>query len=93
MTIKAFAAKAAKGRLVLVGLPESDVRSLVVPLLAEKSVSGGSSGSPADTGRMLAFAARNGVKSMNEHYPIKDVNQAVERVRSGKARFRVVLAA
>lgn len=81
-----------QGRLVICGLPESDIRFPVVPLLAERSVSGGSAGSPSDTARMLEFAARTGVRPMTEQFPIAEVNAAVERTRSGKVRFRAVLA-
>jgi D-arabinose 1-dehydrogenase-like Zn-dependent alcohol dehydrogenase len=32
-----------------------------------------------------------GVRSMNEMYPLDKVNEAYDRMMSGKARFRVVL--
>ena len=81
-----------QGRLVICGLPENDIRFPVFPLIqGERSVSGGRSGSPSDTARMLAFAARTNVKPMTEQFPIAEVNEAVDRVRSGKVRFRAVL--
>jgi uncharacterized zinc-type alcohol dehydrogenase-like protein len=82
-----------QGRLVNVGLPESEMKISPIPLLQERSVSGSMAGSPSDIARMLAFAARKGVKPMVEVFPMKEVNDAVDRVRSGKARFRVVLGA
>jgi uncharacterized zinc-type alcohol dehydrogenase-like protein len=82
-----------QGRLVMVGLPESDLRIPVLPLLAERSVSGGMCGSPSDTAAMLAFAARKGVKPWTEPFPMKDVNKALDHVRAGKARYRAVLTA
>src|SRR5689334_21117320 len=63
-----------QGRLVIVGLPESDVHFPVVPMLAERSGSGGAAGSPSDTARMLEFAARTGVRPMTEQFAMKDVN-------------------
>jgi uncharacterized zinc-type alcohol dehydrogenase-like protein len=81
-----------QGRIVIVGLPESDIRFPIVPMLAERSVSGAACGSPSDTGQMLAFAARTGVRPMTEQFAMKDVNTALDRVRSGKVRFRAVLA-
>ncbi len=81
------------GRLVIVGIPESEIKFNVFGALTEKSVSGGLSGSPSDTALMLDFAARKGVAPMVEAFPMKDVNRAVEHVRAGKARYRVVLAA
>ena len=32
-----------------------------------------------------------GIRSMNEEFPMERVNEAYERMMSGKARFRVVL--
>jgi D-arabinose 1-dehydrogenase-like Zn-dependent alcohol dehydrogenase len=34
----------------------------------------------------------SGVKSMNEEYPLEKAAEGYERMMSGKARFRVVLA-
>jgi uncharacterized zinc-type alcohol dehydrogenase-like protein len=42
---------------------------------------------------MLEFVARHGIKPMTEIFKMSDVNQAVDHVRAGKARFRVVLEA
>ena len=82
-----------RGRLVIVGIPESEIHFNVVGALAEKSVSGGCCGSPSDTALMLDFAARDGVRPMVETFALKDVNRAVDHVRAGKARYRAVLAA
>ncbi|MGH3869959.1 MAG: NAD(P)-dependent alcohol dehydrogenase [Pseudonocardiaceae bacterium] len=88
-----LAALRPQGRLVIVGVPQSDIRFPVGPLLAERSVSGGAVGSPSDIARMLKFAARAGVVARVEQFPIADVNRAVDHVRSGRARFRAVLVA
>jgi alcohol/geraniol dehydrogenase (NADP+) len=40
---------------------------------------------------MLEFCARHGIAPITEHFPLSKVNDALERVRSGKARYRVVL--
>ena len=81
-----------QGRLVFVGIPTSPVQLSVFGLVAEKSISGGFCGSPSDTTRMLDFAARNGIKPVTEQFAMKDVNQALDHVRAGKARYRAVLA-
>jgi D-arabinose 1-dehydrogenase-like Zn-dependent alcohol dehydrogenase len=73
------------------GLPKTDIRFPVAPLLLERSVSGGAVGSPSDIARMLEFAARAGIVPRVEQFPIADVNRAVDHVRSGTARFRAVL--
>jgi uncharacterized zinc-type alcohol dehydrogenase-like protein len=41
---------------------------------------------------MLEFAARTGVRPVVEAIAMKDINAALDRVRSGKVRYRVVLA-
>ena len=82
-----------QGRLVFVGIPGAPVQVPIFNLLAEKSVSGGSCGSPSDTARMLQFAARTGVKPVVEEFAMSDINAAIDHVRAGKPRFRVVLKA
>jgi uncharacterized zinc-type alcohol dehydrogenase-like protein len=82
-----------KGRLAICGIPQSDLKFSVLGILGEKSVSGARSGSPTDTAQMLEFSARHGIKAKIEQFPMKQVNEAVDRVRSGKARYRAVLAA
>ena len=82
-----------QGQLVLVGVPDTDLKIPPFPLLAEKSVRGGSCGGPADTALMLDFAARSGVRPVVESFPMADVNKALDHVRADKARYRVVLEA
>jgi uncharacterized zinc-type alcohol dehydrogenase-like protein len=81
-----------QGRLVFVGIPGSPVSVPVFGMVLEKSVSGGCCGSPSDTARMLEFAGRTGVKPVVEQFAMRDVNAAIDHLRAGKARFRVVLA-
>jgi len=40
---------------------------------------------------MLQFASVKGIKPMVEIYKLSDINAAMERVASGKARYRVVM--
>jgi len=66
----------------------------VDPLLligAQRSLKGWYSGTSIDSQDTLRFSARAGVQSMNEIFPLEKVNEAYERMMSGKARFRVVL--
>jgi uncharacterized zinc-type alcohol dehydrogenase-like protein len=82
-----------QGRLVLVGIPESALKITPFPLLAEKSVSGGQCGGTIDTLAMLDFAARSGVRPIVESFKMDEVNKALDHVRAGKPRYRVVLEA
>ena len=61
-------------------------------LLGRKAaVKGWYSGTSIDSEDTLRFSALNGVRSMNEVFPLERVNDAYERMMSGAARFRVVL--
>lgn len=66
----------------------------VDPLLlitGARSVEGWYSGTSIDSQDTLRFSALAGVKSINEIFPLAKVNEAYDRMMSGKARFRVVL--
>jgi uncharacterized zinc-type alcohol dehydrogenase-like protein len=41
--------------------------------------------------RMLDFANRHHIKPEIEKFRFADINQAIDRVRSGQAHYRVVL--
>ncbi len=60
-------------------------------LLREQSVKGWYAGTSIDSQDTLGFSVLSGVRSMNEVFPLEKVNEAFERMISGKARFRVVL--
>jgi uncharacterized zinc-type alcohol dehydrogenase-like protein len=83
---------APKGRLHNVG---AVLEPLPVPafslILGQKSVSGSPSGSPTAVDDMLEFSARHSVAPIIEKFPMSKVNEALERLRSGKARYRIVL--
>ena len=49
------------------------------------------SGTSIDSQDTLNFSVLAGVRSMNEVFPLERVDEAYERMLSGKARFRVVL--
>jgi len=82
---------AVKGTLIVIGAAESLQLSPIVLLMGNRSVKGWYSGTSIDSQDTLAFSARVGVRSMNEIFPLERVNEAYDRMMSGKARFRVVL--
>jgi D-arabinose 1-dehydrogenase-like Zn-dependent alcohol dehydrogenase len=82
---------AVRGTLVVVGAAESLQVSPVTLIMGGRSVKGWYSGTAIDSQDTLAFSARTGVRSMNETFPLERVNEAYDRMMSGKARFRVVL--
>jgi alcohol/geraniol dehydrogenase (NADP+) len=81
-----------KGRLHLVGVVLQPLEIPSFPLIAmQRSVSGSPLGSPATTSQMLDFSARHGIEPVIEVFPMSQVNDALEHLKAGKARYRVVL--
>ena len=82
----------AKGRFHFVG---AVLEPLAIPvfgmLIAQRSVSASPLGSPATTRKMLDFCARHKIAPQIEIFPMSKVNEALEHLRSGKARYRIVL--
>ena len=87
-------ALAPKGRLHVVGavLEPVPVEAFDV-IMKQRSVSGSPVGSPAALATMFDFAARHGIAPITETFPMSKVNDAFEHLRSGKARYRIVLEA
>lgn len=57
----------------------------------EKTVAGSPLGSPALTKTMLEFCVRHDIYPTVEEFSMDEVNQAIEHLHSGKARYRIVL--
>jgi uncharacterized zinc-type alcohol dehydrogenase-like protein len=60
-------------------------------MMANRSVSSSPSGSPSTALSMLDFAARHDIAPICETFSFDQVNEAVDHLRTGAARFRVVL--
>ncbi len=81
-----------RGRLHVVGAALEPLRVPAFSLImAQRSVSGSPVGSPATLAKMLDFAARHGIEPITEDFDFSDINEAIAHLRSGKARYRVVL--
>lgn len=82
------------GRMHVVG---AVLEPLAIPAFsligAQRSVSGSPTGSPTGIATMLQFAARHGIAPQVEHFPMSKVNDALEHLKAGKARYRIVLDA
>ncbi len=82
-----------RGRLHLVGATLEPLDLGLFPLLmGQRSVSSSPVGSPVNIARMLDFAARHDIKPIIETFRLDQVNDALARLRSGKARYRIVLS-
>lgn len=82
---------AVNGTMMLIGAVPSLQVSPLQLLVGRQSVKGWYSGTSIDSQDTLSFSVLAGVRSMNEVFPLEQVNEAYERMLSGKARFRVVL--
>jgi uncharacterized zinc-type alcohol dehydrogenase-like protein len=85
-------ALAPRGRLHVVGAITEPMSVPAIPLIfGQKSISGSPSGSPTALDLMLEFGARHGIAPLTEMFPMSKVNDAMEHLRAGKARYRIVL--
>jgi uncharacterized zinc-type alcohol dehydrogenase-like protein len=60
-------------------------------MMGRKSISGSPLASPATVSEMLDFCARHDIAPVTETFAMDDVNAALDHLRAGKARHRVVL--
>ena len=87
-----IAALGPDGRLHFVGAVLEPVPVAAFSLIGgRKSISGSPLGSPATVAKMLDFCARHEIAPVTEYFPMDDVNSALDHLREGKARHRVVL--
>ncbi|OYT88285.1 MAG: alcohol dehydrogenase [Burkholderiales bacterium PBB6] len=85
---------APQGRLHLVGVVTESLQLRAGALLSwQRDLSASPTPSPALLGRMLDFAARHQIKPQVERFPMSRVNDALDHLRSGAARYRVLLDA
>ncbi len=87
-----IAALKPRGRLHTVGAVLEPMAVSAFPLiLGQKSLSGSPLGSPATVDTMLQFSARHGIAPTTESFPMSRANDALDHLRNGKARYRIVL--
>jgi uncharacterized zinc-type alcohol dehydrogenase-like protein len=85
-------ALAPRGRLHTVGtVPDPIPAPAFSLILMQKSISGSPLGSPATVQDMLEFCSRHSILPVTEHFAMNDVNNAISHLRSGKARYRIIL--
>jgi uncharacterized zinc-type alcohol dehydrogenase-like protein len=81
-----------KGKLHLVGVVPNPLQIPLFPMLmGQKSISASPLGSPATIAKMLQFAALHQIEPVTEFYPLEEVNEALEHLEQGKARYRIIL--
>jgi uncharacterized zinc-type alcohol dehydrogenase-like protein len=85
-------ALAPDGKLHFVGAVLEPIPFAAFSLIGgRKSISGSPLGSPATVATMLDFCARHKIAPVTETFAMDDVNAALDHLRAGKARHRIVL--
>ena len=81
------------GKMVVVGASTELIQVTPIQLImGRRSLQGWPSGTSADSEDTLNFAVLSGVRPVIETFPLDRAPQAYERMLSGKAEYRVVLA-
>ena len=81
-----------RGRLHLVGAITAPLDiSLFALMIGQRSISSSQVGSPATIKKMLEFAKIHNIEPQTETFPFEQVNAAISHLKSGKAKYRVVL--
>jgi uncharacterized zinc-type alcohol dehydrogenase-like protein len=79
-----------RGKLVVIGFPNVAFNSTAL-VAHELSIVGSLIGNRATMKDMLSFAQAHGIKPWIELMPMSKVNEAIERVKQNKVRYRIVL--
>src|SRR5882672_3817493 len=85
---------AARGKLIVVGVPQDQIQLSAFPLIfGGRSIHGSLAGTAIDTEDALAFSVLENIRPMIETFPFEQAADAYARMMQGKARFRMVLVA
>ena len=80
------------GQLLIVGADARPLNITPIQLIfGTKALQGWASDTAKDSEDTLQFSALSGVRPMIEKFPLEKVNEAYQRMITGKARFRAVL--
>ncbi len=82
----------ARGKLIVVGVPQDPITLNAFPLVfGGRSIYGSLTGTPIETEDTLAFSVLENIRPMIETVPLERAADAYARMMQGKARFRMVL--
>jgi propanol-preferring alcohol dehydrogenase len=83
---------AARGKLIVVGVPEDQMQLSAFPLVfGGRSIYGSLAGTAIETEDTLAFSVLENIRPMIETAPLEQAADAYGHMMKGKARFRMVL--
>lgn len=81
-----------KGKLHISGAVPGDIPVAALDLIsAQRSLTGSATGSPILVRKMLEFCARHDIEAVTETFPMSEINKAFAHLKSGSARYRIVL--
>src|SRR5713101_4215276 len=82
----------ARGKLIVVGVPQDPIQLNAFPLVfGGRSIYGSLTGTPIENEDTLAFSVLENIRPMIETLPLEQAAEAYARMMQGKARFRMVL--
>jgi alcohol dehydrogenase, propanol-preferring len=83
---------AARGKLIVVGVPQDQIQLSAFPLVfGGRSIYGTLAGTAIETEDTLAFSVLENIRPLIETVPLEQAADAYARMMQGKARFRMVL--
>jgi propanol-preferring alcohol dehydrogenase len=83
---------AARGKLIVVGVPQDQMQLSAFPLVfGGRSIYGSLAGTAIDTEDALAFSVLQNIRPMIETVPLEQAADGYARMMQGQARFRMVL--
>src|SRR3979409_942213 len=83
---------AARGKLIVVGVPQDPIQVNAFPLVfGGRSIYGTLTGTPIDGEDTLAFSVLENIRPMIETVSLEQAADDYARMMQGKARFRMVL--
>ena len=83
---------AVRGKLIVVGVPNDEIRFNAFPVVfGGRSIYGSLTGTPIEIEDTLAFSVLENIRPMIETAPLEQAADAYARMMQGKARFRMVL--
>jgi len=83
---------AARGKLIVVGVPQDQIQLSAFPLVfGGRSIYGSLTGTAIDSEDTLAFSVLENVRPMIQPFPLAQAAEAYASMMQGKARLRMVL--
>lgn len=87
-----FAGLAPSGRLVVLGAGKDPLAvSAGLLVVGERSIIGSITGTPYENEKTLDFSVLTDIRPTIEVMPLAQANEAYQRLKSGRVKFRIVL--